>query len=472
MLTPVLLAGGSGTRLWPLSRAAHPKQFQPLLGASSLLQATLERLAGQAMARPIVVCQQDHRFLVAEQLREIGVTADIILEPEGRNTAPAIALAALCQSRRDPEGCLLVLPADHYLADPAALHAVLVPAETAARSGQLVALGVRPHTAETGYGYIEIDGDIATAIEATEARPIMRFVEKPDRETAERFVREGRHLWNSGMFTMRADRYLEELSSWCPAIFDAVTAAWDGLHVDLDFMRVETTRFLACPADSIDYAVMERTDRVAVVPLASGWSDVGSWQALWESAEHDKHGNALAGDVLIEAVEESLIYSESRLVAALGVSGLIVVETADAVLVADREQSQAVKGLVARLRAQGREEGEIHRRVYRPWGSYERLHRGPRFQVKYIRVRPTGRLSLQKHHHRAEHWVVVSGTARVTRGDECFLLTENQSTYIPLGMVHRLENPGHIDLEMIEVQSGSYLGEDDIQRLDDSYRRE
>ncbi|MCK0715886.1 mannose-1-phosphate guanylyltransferase/mannose-6-phosphate isomerase [Chromohalobacter sarecensis] len=469
MLTPVILAGGNGTRLWPLSRRDTPKQFLALLGEQSLLQATLLRLEGLEVARSIVVCADAHRFLVAEQLREIGCEADIVLEPEGRDTAPAIALAALCQqTRQDSAGRdapMLVLPSDHHLEDVAVFHEALQTALPTAGRGDLVTFGIVPTRAETGYGYLEV-ADVTTGLQ-----PLVRFVEKPDAIRAREFANDGQHLWNSGMFLLRGDRYLEELRHWRPAMHASVEKAWAGRGTDLDFLRPQADAFAECDAESIDYAVMEQTRVGVVVPLTAGWSDVGSYQALWDVASKDDDGNLLRGDVIAEDTQDAWIQSQSRLVAALGISDLVVVETADAVLVADRHRVQEVKTLVARLQSLGRQEGIAHRRAYRPWGSYECVEQGARFQVKHIRVRPGARLSLQRHHHRAEHWIVVSGTARVTRGDETFLLGENQSTYIPLGTPHRLENPGRIELELIEVQSGAYLGEDDIVRLDDDYRR-
>ncbi|WP_419308133.1 mannose-1-phosphate guanylyltransferase/mannose-6-phosphate isomerase [Chromohalobacter israelensis] len=471
MLTPVILAGGNGTRLWPLSRRDTPKQFLPLLERRSMLQATLARLDGLTTARPIVVCTDAHRFLVAEQLRDSGVEADIVLEPEGRDTAPAIALAALCQQARETDGGadrgpLLVLPADHHIADVAAFREAIERALPATEQGAFATFGIVPRHPETGYGYLEVD-DITAGLQ-----PLRRFVEKPDATRAKAFLEAGRYLWNSGMFLMHGDRYLQALARLRPAMHDAVAAAWAARRTDLDFLRPDAATFAACERESVDYAVMEHVDDAVAVALDAGWSDVGSFQALWDIAEKDADGNVLRGDTLAEATRDTWVQSQSRLVATLGIEGLVVVETADSVLVADRRHAQDIKTLVARLDAQGRRESAAHRCVYRPWGSYESLENGPRFQVKHIRVRPGARLSLQRHHHRAEHWVVVSGTARVTRGEEDFLLSENQSVYIPLGVEHRLENPGRIDLEMIEIQSGAYLGEDDIVRLDDDYRRD
>lgn len=477
MLIPVVLAGGSGSRLWPMSRASHPKQFLRITSARSMLVETLARFEPLDVAVPIVVCQEAHRFLVAEQLREAGWSADILLEPAMRNTAPAIALAALQAMSRDPDALMLVLPADHAIASPEALIQAMVPAQAAARQGKLVTFGVTPTRAETGYGYIEIGIETGMDVEpgeasGTDAMPIRRFVEKPDAETAQAYVASGRYLWNSGMFLMRADRYLQELEQQRPAMLEAVTKAWEGRQADLDFLRVAAEPFVGCDAESIDCAVMENTADASVVALDAGWSDVGSWQSLWEISPKDDNDNALRGDVIADDVNGCLLHSDSRLVAAVGIRDLLVIETPDAVMVAHRDAAQAVKVIAETLKRQNRPEWDQHRRVHRPWGSYDGVHAAERYQVKHIRVTPGGRLSLQKHLHRAEHWIVVRGTARVTRGGEIFLLEENQSTYIPLGVVHRLENPGKIELELIEVQSGSYLGEDDIERFDDAYHRD
>jgi len=473
-IQPVILAGGSGSRLWPLSRSLYPKQFLGLTGESSLFSATLARLdalaeVGLDAAAPLVVCNDEHRFLVAELLRTAGIgDATIVLEPVGRNTAPAIALAALeASATTGDDPLLLVLPADHALRDAAAFAEAVAAAAEQADSGGLVTFGVVPTGPETGYGYIRAAADDGGAVE--------RFVEKPDRATAERYLAAGRYYWNSGMFVFRAGAVLAALDEHAPAIPAAVRAAHAGRASDLDFVRIDADAFAASPADSIDYAVLEHTDSARVVPLDAGWSDIGSWSAVWEHARDagnlDDERNAVRGDVVLHAVKDCLVHADHRLVGAVGVCGLVIVETADAVLVAPRERAQDVRHLVDRLRAEGRAEPNLHRRVYRPWGSYEGLDLGERFQVKRIVVRPGARLSLQMHHHRAEHWVVVRGTARVTHDDATFLLSENQSTYIPIGMVHRLENPGTIELELIEVQSGSYLGEDDIVRLDDQYGR-
>jgi mannose-1-phosphate guanylyltransferase/mannose-6-phosphate isomerase len=471
MIIPVILSGGAGTRLWPLSRELYPKQFLPLTGERSLLQQTVLRLQGLPdLAPPLVVCNEEHRFLVAEQLRAVGVAGgEILLEPAGRNTAPAVALAALrAKARGEDDALLLVLPSDHVIADPAALQRAVSAGVAAAREGGLVTFGVLPTRPETGFGYIRTGAAPGGGLSA---QPVLAFVEKPDAERAAAYVASGEYLWNGGMFLFGADAYLAELERHAPAILAACRAASEDARVDMDFVRVRREPFLAAPSDSIDYAVMERTDRAMVVPLDAGWSDVGSWDALLDVQPADAHGNVISGDVLTEDVSGSLIRSEGRLVAALGVSNHIIVETADAVLVADRARAQDVKRLVERLKAERRDEPLVHRQVFRPWGSYEGLVQTERFQVKRIIVKPGASLSLQMHHHRAEHWVVVKGTASVTCGDQVRLLTEDQSTYIPLGTAHRLQNPGRIDLEIIEVQSGSYLGEDDIVRFEDHYGR-
>ena len=469
-IIPVILSGGAGTRLWPLSRELYPKQFLPLAGEHSLLQQTVLRLTGLPdLAPPLVVCNEEHRFLVAEQLRAANVQgAEILLEPAGRNTAPAVALAALhVQARHGDDALLLVLPSDHVITDDAAFRRAVQAGVAAAQAGALVTFGVQPTRPETGYGYIRT----GAALDAGAARRVLAFVEKPDAERATQYLASGEYLWNGGMFLLGAGSYLGELKRHAPAIADACEAAFDDVRADLDFVRVRREAFLASPSDSIDYAVMERTDRAAVVALDAGWSDVGSWDALLDVQPSDAAGNVISGDVLVEKVSGSLIRSEGRLVAALGVKDLVIVETADAVLVADRAHAQDVKRLVERLKAQHRDEPLVHRQVFRPWGSYEGLVQSGRFQVKRIVVKPGASLSLQMHHHRAEHWVVVKGTARVTCGEDVRLLAEDQSTYIPIGTAHRLENPGRIDLEIIEVQSGTYLGEDDIVRFQDHYGR-
>jgi mannose-1-phosphate guanylyltransferase/mannose-6-phosphate isomerase len=468
VLAPVILSGGAGTRLWPLSRELYPKQLLPLVGRYTMLQETVRRLEGLAASAPTVVCNDAHRFLVAEQLRAIGCSPRaIVLEPKGRNTAPAIALAAHAALAAD-EGdvLLLVLPADHVIRDRAAFHSAIEAASALAREGCLATFGVVPQAAETGYGYIRRGAPSGGGFRIAE------FVEKPDDARAHSFLASGEYYWNSGMFLFRARRYLEELEKYAPDIASVCRTAFASAVRDLDFTRIDASAFESCRSESIDYAVMEKTADAVVVPLAAGWSDVGSWAALHAACERDDKGNTLCGDVLVEDTEDSYIYSESRLVTTVGVRGAVVVETKDAVLVTTHDRVQDVKKLVARLKAEGRYEHSLHREVFRPWGSYDSVDNGERFQVKRLMVRPGGVLSLQMHHHRAEHWVVVSGTARITRGDEVFLLEENQSTYIPVGVRHRIENPGRIPLHIIEVQSGSYLGEDDIVRLDDRYGRQ
>jgi len=467
MITPVILSGGVGSRLWPVSREGRPKQFLPIGGARSMLQQTQLRLAGIETAPAVVVCNEAHRFLVAEQFREIGEQPGaIILEPAGRNTAPAIALAAQQAIGGDPDALLLVLPADHHIAAPDAFLAAVEQGLGAAAAGYLVTFGVVPTGPETGYGYIRGGSEAAPGV-----LKLDRFVEKPDVKTAQGYLAEGDYYWNSGMFLLRAGTYLELLAQQQPAMYDACQGAMAAARRDMDFLRPDAETFLASPSDSIDYAVMEHTDRGAVVPLDCGWSDIGSWSALCEVGEADGDGNVVEGDVLAQDTRNSYIRGESRLVATLGVDNLVVVETPDAVLVANRNKVQDVKAIVTALKAADRSEATVHQRVFRPWGSYESLVVAEGFQVKRIIVQPGQTLSLQKHFHRAEHWIVVRGTAEVTRGEETFSLTADQSTYIPLETVHRLANPGQTALELIEVQSGSYLGEDDIVRLEDVYGR-
>ncbi|MFC3282279.1 mannose-1-phosphate guanylyltransferase/mannose-6-phosphate isomerase [Litchfieldella rifensis] len=468
MLTPVILAGGIGMRLWPLSRRHYPKQFLPLAGETSLLQQTLARLEGLATASPVVVAHQDHRFLVAEQLRQQDFEdATLLLEPEGRDTAPAIAVAALAASAQGDDPVLLVLPSDHLIDDRMAFQASVGRAMALAERGWLVTFGVTPTHAETGYGYLQRGAPVGDE----GGYRVRRFVEKPDRETAQTYLDSGEFLWNSGMFVFRASRYLAALEQRQPAMLGACRRAFAGAYADLDFLRLDAEAFAACPANSIDYAVMETTDDAAMVTLEAGWSDVGSWSALWEHQAHDAHGNVLRGDVIVEDSHNNLVHADSRLVTMLGVDDLVIVETSDALLITRRDRVQAVKQIVAQLQAAGRREPIEHPRVYRPWGHYQAIDAGPRYQVKRIHVAPGARLSRQMHHHRAEHWVVVSGIARVSIGDKTFLVGENQSTYIPVGQVHVLENPGIMPLELIEVQSGTYLGEDDIVRFDDRYGR-
>ncbi len=472
MITPVILSGGAGTRLWPLSRELYPKQLLPLTGARTMLQQTVLRLQGLTAGAPVVVCNEAHRFLVAEQLRQLHIEPRAtLLEPFGRNTAPAIALAAHAALKGLPaqpnalDPVLLVLPADHVIRDIAAFHTAVRAALAAAEAGQLATFGIVASAPETGYGYIERGAPSGAVFR------IARFIEKPNSERAREFVASGHYYWNSGMFLFRARRYLQELERFAPEMARICEQAFRGAREDLDFLRIDPGLFEACPADSIDYAVMEKTADAVVVPLDAGWSDVGSWSSLHAASDADAHGNVTHGDVISEDTQGSYLYSQSRLVAAVGLKDHVVIETKDAVLVAPRERVQDVKKLVLRLKERGRYEHSLHREVFRPWGSYDSLEHGPRFQVKRLKIKPGATLSLQLHHHRAEHWVVVAGTARITRGEEEFLLEENQSTYIPVGVKHRIENPGMIPLEIIEVQSGSYLGEDDIVRFEDRYGR-
>lgn len=467
---PVILSGGAGTRLWPLSREALPKQFLRLLSDRSLLQETLLRVQGLEHVRPpIVVANQEHRFLVAEHLRNIEVTPHtLFLEPVARNTAPALAAAACRIVNENPDGIMLVLPSDHYIPDGAAFRRGVSDAAAAASRGFLVTFGIRPRWAETGYGYIEKGEPLS---DCGPCHAVTTFLEKPNEEHAARFLAAGTHYWNSGMFLFGARKYLDELERLQPLMVKACRSAVDGAQRDMDFMRLAADAFALSPSVSIDYAVLEHTDAAAVLPVDYEWTDLGSWKALWETGAKDAAGNVIRGDVQVDGVENTYVCAEHRLVTALGVKDLVIVETPDAVLVAHRDEVQRVRQLVDEMKARKRVEPLTHRRVYRPWGSYESVDDGSRFQVKHIIVNPGCKLSMQMHHHRAEHWVVVTGTAKVTRGDEELLLTENQSTYIPLGVSHRLENPGRIPLQLIEVQSGAYLGEDDIVRFEDIYNR-
>lgn len=476
-ILPVILSGGSGSRLWPLSREQYPKQLISFNGKGSLLQETVLRLDGLSadLAAPMLVCNESHRFLVAEQLLEIDHKAlAILLEPVGRNTAPALTIAAMHRLQEDGDAILLVMPADHVVRLTGPFHAAINEAVTLAESGVLVTFGIIPTHGETGFGYIRKGKPLEGQGNAAE---IAEFVEKPDKQTAEGYVASGDFLWNSGMFVVKASVWLKQIENYQPAIADACRKALQDRVQDLDFCRLDHTAFEACPSESIDYAVMEKLStndgeaQGIVVPLDAGWSDLGAWPAIWEVCERDECGNMTRGDVLTHDTRNTLIHAEHRLVASVGLDDLLVVETADAVLVANKSHAQDVKKIVEQLKLDGRSESLVHRRVYRPWGSYEGIDAGERFQVKRITVKPGAALSLQMHHHRAEHWIVVKGTARVTCGDETFLLSENQSTYIPIGEKHRLENPGTVALEIIEVQSGSYLGEDDIVRFEDQYGR-
>ncbi|HDS1655287.1 TPA: mannose-1-phosphate guanylyltransferase/mannose-6-phosphate isomerase [Stenotrophomonas maltophilia] len=463
-IQPVILSGGSGTRLWPLSREAYPKQFLPLAGELTMLQATWKRVAPIAARGPLVIANEEHRFVAAEQLQQVGAEpAAIILEPVGRNTAPAIAVAALEATRDGGDALLLVLPSDHVITNEAAFRSAVQAAAGAAEAGKLVTFGIVPTGPETGYGYIK-------AAEGRGLRAVERFVEKPDLETATGYVSSGQYYWNSGMFLFKASRYLQELERFHPAMLAGSRQAWQQARRDADFTRLDKDAFTAVASDSIDYAVMEKTADAVVIPLDAGWNDVGSWTALRDVSQQDGDGNAHQGDVIAIDCRNTYAYAQ-RLVALVGLDDVIVVETDDAVLVGKADRMQEVKTVVAQLKAEGRSEATWHRKVSRPWGAYDSIDNGERFQVKRITVKPGGTLSLQMHHHRAEHWIVVSGTAEVTRGNEVILLSENQSTYIPLGVTHRLRNPGKLPLELIEVQSGSYLGEDDIVRFEDTYGR-
>lgn len=463
MLLPVIMAGGSGSRLWPLSRSLYPKQFISLASDKSMLQETITRLSGLEHQAPLLICNQEHRFIVAEQLRQQRIEhGGIVLEPVGRNTAPAIALAALHATKHGDDPLLLVLAADHVIQNQAAFTQAVKNAVKPAEQGMLVTFGIVPTAPETGYGYIK-QGEVV----GETAYRVAQFVEKPNLATAEQYLASGEYYWNSGMFLFKASRYLKELKAHRPDILHACELAMQGARGDLDFIRIEEASFTECPEDSIDYAVMEKTQDALVVPMDAGWSDVGSFSALWEVSSKDSHGNVMVGDVIAEQTHNSYIYAQNKLVSTVGVDNLVIIETKDAVLVANKDKVQDVKNVVNQLKAQQRRECEQHREVYRPWGSHDEIAEGERYHVKHLRVKPGERTALQMHHHRAEHWVVVQGTAKVTNGDESYLVSENQSTYIPLGSAHRIENPGKVDLHLIEVRSGSYLQEDDIVRLEE-----
>ena len=469
-IIPVILSGGSGTRLWPVSRKHYPKQFIPLRDDRSLFQDTVKRVQSlnNGIQTPIVICNDEHRFMAAEQLRMEGVEqSDIMLEPVGRNTAPAIALAAMCALQRDENSVLLVLPADHILNDQEKFQQAVKIAAGLAEENNLVTFGISPTRPETGYGYIQAGAPINDG----NARQVESFIEKPNLAKAQEYYDSGDYSWNSCMFMFKAAIYLDELSRFEPEMAECVKAAYAAREKDLDFIRIGKESFTDCKSESIDYAVMEHTQNAAVVPLSCEWNDVGSWHALWESFSHDENNNAVIGDVILDECEGCLVHSSNRLIAAVGLKDTVIVETTDAIMVSSHDQSQNIKKIVNRLSAAERDEAEIHTRVYRPWGNYESIDSADCYQVKRITVKPGERLSLQKHHHRAEHWVVVKGTALVTCGEKEFQLAENESTFIPVGEIHRLENPGKIPLELIEVQSGTYLGEDDIERFDDKYGR-
>lgn len=468
-IVPVILSGGSGTRLWPVSRESFPKQLWPLVSEHTMLQDTARRGVGPAFAAPIVVCNQEHRFLIAEQMREAGIhDAQIVLEPVGRNSAPAITAAALLASEKNPHAILWMMAADATMKDTDALQAALAKAVIAAEAGRIVTFGMKPHRAETAYGYLEPGAELPGAPGVHE---LTRFVEKPDAATAATLFEDGRYLWNSGMFVFRADVLLAEMERYAPEVLAAMQAAIHARTHDLDFVRLDATAFAASPNISLDYAVAERTTRAAVIPASLGWSDVGSWDALWEVSPKDPDGNACVGDVLLEGSRNCYVRSDGILTAVVGLEDVVVVVTEDAVLAMHKDRAQDVKRVVDRLRKAKRHEAVSHNLTYRPWGFYESLIQGNRFQVKRIVVQPGAKLSLQKHFHRAEHWIVVSGVALVTRDHEEVMIRENESIYLPLGCTHRLANPGKIPLTLIEVQSGSYLGEDDIIRIEDTYGR-
>jgi len=462
------MAGGTGSRLWPLSRELFPKQFQKLYGQTTMLQATVLRLQGLDCLPPLVICNEEHRFIVAEQLRQIGqLDHNIILEPIGKNTAPAIALAAIYAAKYEDNPALLVLAADHVVLDEMAFRAAIVQAQVPVQQDKLVTFGIVPQSPETGYGYIKYNPNVGKQSGFT----VEQFVEKPDLATAKKYLENGYYLWNSGMFAFKAQNYLNELKNHRPDIYSACSNAMQSVDIDLDFIRINKESFFDCPAESVDYAVMEKTNNAVVIAMDAGWSDVGAWSSLWEVSNKDRDDNVITGDVLTVDSHNNYIFAETGLVATVGLDNTIVVQTKDAVLVASKDKSQEVKRIVNQLKADERQEHSVHREVYRPWGKYDSIDSGHRYQVKCITVKPSERLSVQMHHHRAEHWIVVSGTAKVIVDGNEQLVTENESVYIPLGAKHCLENPGKVDLEMIEVQVGSYLGEDDIVRFEDRYGR-
>jgi len=466
LIYPAIMCGGSGTRLWPLSRALFPKQFLPLVNDTSMLQDTLLRLPKNCK-ESVFICNEEHRFLVAEQVRQLSQNqGTILLEPEGRNTAPAVALAAINALARDKDALLLVLAADHVIQDSEAFHQAVEQACIVAQQGKLVTFGIVPTHAETGYGYIKKGNE-----QSSGTFDVAQFVEKPKQNVADEYLASGDYLWNSGMFLFKASRYLEELAKYRADILDNCQQAMTDVEQDLDFLRPNKKAFLSCASESIDYAVMEKTDAAVVIPLDAGWSDVGSYSALWDVCQQNDDKNVLKGDVIAQQTTNSYLHSQNKLIATVGVDNLVVIDTPDAVLVANKDKVQDVKNIVAQLKADKRSEAVLHREVYRPWGKYDSIDMGERFQVKRITVKSGAKLSVQMHHHRAEHWIIVSGTAKVTIDEKTVLLTENQSAYIPVGAVHALENPGKLPLEMIEVQSGSYLGEDDIVRFEDKYGR-